>query len=63
MFRSLVHVNHFAALMIFALFLSIAIGFLARRTVAGRLRYVLWSFALFVIVSICIAWLMYPFSR
>jgi hypothetical protein len=59
----LLHLNHFGALLIFALLVSIAIGFLARRTTRGRLRYALWSFAMFVIVSICIAWLMYPISR
>jgi hypothetical protein len=63
MFPSLLHVNHFGALLIFALFVSIAIGFLARGTNRGRLRYALWSLAMFVIISICIAWLMYPLSR
>lgn len=63
MLPSLVHLNHFAALLIFAFFVSIAIGFLARRTPAGRIRYALWSFMLFVLISIGIAWLMYPFSR
>jgi hypothetical protein len=63
MLPSLVRVNHFGALLIFALLVSVAIGFLARLTTRGRLRYALWSFAMFVIVSICIAWLMYPISR
>ncbi len=63
MFPSLLRTSHFGALLIFALFVSIAIGFLARGTNRGRLRYALWSFAMFVIVSICIAWLMYPLSR
>jgi hypothetical protein len=60
---TLVHLNHFSALLIFAAFVSIAIGFLARRTAARRIRYALWSFVLFVLVSVGIAWLMYPFSR
>jgi hypothetical protein len=60
---SLVHLNHFSALLIFAALVSIAIGFLARHTAARRVRYALWSFALFVLVSIAVAWLMYPFSR
>lgn len=60
---SLVHVNHLGALMIFAAFVSAAIGILSRRTARGRIRYALWSFALFLMVSIAIAWLMYPFSR
>lgn len=60
---SFVHVNHFAALLIFAALVSVAIGGLARRTAARRVRYALWSFACFVLVSVAIAWLMYPFSR
>lgn len=58
-----VHLGHFSALLIFAAFVSVAIGFLARRTAARRIQYALWSFTLFVLVSIAIAWLMYPFSR
>jgi hypothetical protein len=60
---SFVHVNHLGALLIFAALISIAIGVLARRTAARRVRYALWSFAWFVLVSVAIAWLMYPFSR
>ena len=60
---SFLHVNHFAALMIFAALVSIAIGVLARRTTGRRARYALWSFGCFVLVSVAIAWLMYPFSR
>jgi uncharacterized membrane protein YcaP (DUF421 family) len=60
---SFAHVSHFEALGIFAALVSIAIGSLARRTAARRIRYALWSFALFLLISIAIAWLMYPFSR
>ena len=60
---SLIRVNHLGALMIFAAFVSVAIGILSRRNARGRIRYALWSFALFVVVSIALAWLMYPFSR
>jgi len=63
MLPSLAHMSHFGALLLFAALVSAAIGALARRTKAGRIRYALWSFALFVIVSVGIAWLMYPFSR
>ncbi|HXW55256.1 MAG TPA: hypothetical protein VEJ67_05875 [Candidatus Cybelea sp.] len=55
--------GHFGSLLIFALFVSVAIGSIVRRSAVGRIRYVLWSFVLFVLVSIGIAWLMYPFSR
>ena len=59
----LADLSHFSALLIFAGFVSLAIGFLARRTAARRIQHALWSFALFVVVSIAIAWLMYPFTR
>lgn len=49
--------------MIFAAFVSAAIGILSRRAARARVRYALWSFALFLLMSIAIAWLMYPFSR
>jgi len=58
-----VHLSHFGALLVFAALVSLAIGVLARRTATRRLRYALWSFACFVVVSVAIAWLMYPFSR
>jgi cell division septal protein FtsQ len=57
------HLNHFSAMLIFAALASVAVGSLARRTAANRIRYALWTFALFLIVSIGIAWIMYPFSR
>jgi hypothetical protein len=59
----LAHLNHLGALAIFAALVSAAIAVLARRTARARIRYALWSFALFILVSVCIAWLMYPFSR
>ena len=30
---------------------------------AGRIRYAIWSFALFIVIGVGFAWLMYPFSR
>jgi hypothetical protein len=59
----LVHIHHFGALMLFAALVSVAIGSIVRRTAGGRIRYVMWSFVWFVVASIGIAWLMYPFSR
>jgi hypothetical protein len=56
-------VSHFGSLLIFAAFVSVAIGSIVRRSAVGRIRYALWSFVLFVVVSIGMAWLMYPFSR
>lgn len=55
--------SHFQALLIFAAVISVAFGFLGRRQPKDRVRYILWSFFLFLIVGIGIGWLMYPFSR
>ncbi len=60
---SFIHLTHFTALLIFSALVSIAIGVLARRTAKRRIKYALWSFACFVVVSVAIAWLMYPLSR
>jgi uncharacterized membrane protein YcaP (DUF421 family) len=47
----------------FALIVSVVLGLLSRTTVAGRIKYALFAFAAFMVISIAIAWLMYPFSR
>jgi hypothetical protein len=58
-----VRINHFAAMLLFALLISVALAALGQRTGAERCRYAVWSFALFVLVGVGIAWLMYPFSH
>lgn len=55
--------SHFAAMTIFALLVSIALACLGKQTLAARIKYALWSLALFMIIAVGIAWLMYPFSR
>jgi hypothetical protein len=55
--------THLQALLFFAAIISIAFGFLGRRQPRDRIKYILWSFLLFLIVGIGIGWLMYPFSR
>jgi hypothetical protein len=56
-------VSHFQAFLFFAAVISVSFGFLGRRRPKDRLRYILWSFFLFLVVGIGIAWVMYPFSR
>ena len=58
-----VALNHFHALLLFALIISIAFGFLSRRRAIDRLKYIVWSFVLFLLIGITIGWMMYPFSR
>jgi hypothetical protein len=58
-----VRLSHFQAMLIFALVISVAFGFLSRRRPADRMKYILWSFFLFLVVGIGIGWMMYPASR
>jgi hypothetical protein len=60
---SLKPLNHFATMLLFAFFLSVAFAALGQRRGMERFRYAVWSFALFVLVGVGIAWLMYPISR
>ena len=55
--------SHFWAMILFALFVSMALGCLTRRTVPERIKYAAWSFLLFLLIGVGAAWLMYPFSR
>jgi hypothetical protein len=55
--------NHFQAMVLFALVISGAFGFLSRRRPLDRVKYILWSLFLFLLVGIGIGWAMYPFSR
>jgi hypothetical protein len=60
---SALKLSHFQALLLFALLISIAFGFLSRRRAADRLKYIAWSFLLFLLIGVGIGWLMYPFTR
>jgi hypothetical protein len=60
---ALVNLSHFAAMLIFAALVSTALGCLTQRTTKDKIKYALWSFVLFIVVGVGIAWLMYPFSR
>ena len=55
--------SHFQAFLLFAAVISLAFGFLGRRQPRDRIKYILWSFFLFLVVGIGIGWAMYPFSR
>jgi hypothetical protein len=47
----------------FALLISMALAALGQRSGLQRVRYAIWTFALFMCIGIGIAWLMFPFSR
>lgn len=58
-----VKLTHLQALALFALVISIAFGFLGRRQPKERVKYILWTLLLFLLVGVGIGWAMYPFSR
>ena len=55
--------THLQALTIFAVVISIAFGFLGRRRPVDRVKYILWTLFLFLLVGVGIGWAMYPFSH
>jgi hypothetical protein len=55
--------SHLHALVLFALVISIAFGFLGRRQPIERLKYILWTLLLFLLIGVGIGWAMYPFSH
>ena len=55
--------SHFQAMTLFALLISIAFGFLSRRRTSERVKYIIWSLFLFLLIGVGIGWAMYPFSR
>jgi len=55
--------SHFQAMLLFALLISIVFGFLSRRRPVERVKYVIWSLLLFLLIGVGIGWAMYPFSR
>lgn len=60
---ALMRLNHFGAMLLFALLISAAFAALGQRNGIERFRYAIWSFALFILIGVGIAWVMYPFSR
>ncbi len=58
-----VSLTHWQAFLLFAAVISVAFGFLGRRQPKDRIKYILWSFFLFLVVGIGIAWAMFPFSH
>ena len=55
--------SHLQAMVLFALIISVAFGFLSRRRPLDRVKYILWSIFLFLLVGVAIGWAMYPFTR
>jgi hypothetical protein len=53
------NLSHFEAAILFALFTSIVLGVVTKKTDKDRLRYGLRSFAYFVIALIGLGWVMH----
>jgi hypothetical protein len=50
-------------MLLFAAAVSVAFGFVSRRQPLPRVKYILWSLLLFMLIGIGVGWVMYPFSR
>ena len=55
--------SHLQSMLLFALVISVAFGFLSRRRPIDRVKYIVWSLVLFVLIGVGIGWAMYPFSH
>lgn len=58
-----VKLSHIQAMILFALVISVAFGFLGRRKPIDRVKYIIWSVILFLLIGVGIGWAMYPFSH
>jgi hypothetical protein len=55
--------NHFQALTLFALAVSVAFALMSKQSLKQRIGYAAWALFCFLAAAIGIGWLMYPFSR
>jgi len=46
------HVTHFQSMLLFAVIISIAFGFLGRRRPLDRVKYIIWSLFLFLVIGV-----------
>lgn len=56
-------ISHFMALAIFAFCVSIVFALNSKETPRERLRYGVFVFVIFLVVSLGLGWLMAPFPR
>ncbi len=55
--------SHLQSMLLFAVVISVAFGFLSRRRPIDRVKYIVWSLLLFILIGVGIGWAMYPFSH
>jgi ABC-type uncharacterized transport system permease subunit len=56
-------IQHFPAMLLFSLFVSVVFAVVSKDTQRERVIYGIKSFALFIGVAVLLGWLMYPFPR
>ena len=59
----MIHVSHFTAVVLFALFASTVFGITQRETPRRMVRYGVYCFTLFVGSAIVISWVMFLIAR
>jgi hypothetical protein len=57
------HPSHFAAVLLFALFVSVVFGITMRDTPQRMLKYGIYCFAMFVGATIVLSWVMFLIAR
>lgn len=53
--------NHLLLLVIFSILTSLVFAYIAKTDTKARIKYFLYLFCSFVLLSIVVGWLMYPF--
>jgi hypothetical protein len=57
------HLSHLLSMALFSLLASVAFSAIGQRALAWRIQRAIWSFALFMLIAIGVAWLLFPLSR
>ncbi len=53
--------NHFVLMIVFSVLTSLVLTFIAKAGAKERIKYFLYVFGAFIILSFLVGWLMYPF--
>ena len=53
--------NHFTMMVVFSFLVSLVFAFIAKTGARERARYFLYLFGAFILLSVAVGWLMYPF--
>jgi len=53
--------NHFTMMIVFSLLVSLVFTYIGKSGAKERAKYFLYLFGSFILISIAVGWLMYPF--